>query len=116
MSYRLRRDKVGEGIWRVVAADEIDLNAAPELEARIGEVVAEGAEHVIVDLSEATFIDSTAVGVLVEAHRRLQSRRRGLEIVGSDRRVLFIFEITGLDRVFRIHPTVEDAVKALTGS
>jgi anti-sigma B factor antagonist len=68
----------------------------------------------VVDLSETTFIDSTTLGVLVGGVRRLREQDGDLSLVCSDRNITKIFEITGLDRVFSISPSREEALARLT--
>ena len=58
----------------------------------------------IVDLSGVTFIDSTALGVLVSGAKRVRPRNGNLDIVCTDENIIRIFEITGLDRIFGIFP------------
>src|SRR5262249_12252121 len=79
------------------------------------EVISQGATHVIVDFSNTTFIDSTTLGVLVGGVKRLRSADGQLSLVCSDRNITKIFEITGLDRVFTIYESREEAVAALDG-
>ena len=72
-------------------------------------------EDVVVDFSDTTFIDSTTLGVLVGGVKRLRAQEGRLSLVCSDRNIRKIFEITGLDRVFTIYPTRDEAL-AKTGA
>jgi anti-sigma B factor antagonist len=92
---------------------EVDLYTAPEFKERMVQVIEDGKKHVVVDLSKATFIDSTTLGVLVGGVKRLRPTGGSLTLVCTDPNICKIFEITGLDRVFTIHPTREAAVAAL---
>ena len=65
------------------------------------------------DFSGTTFIDSTTLGVLVGGVKRLRTNDGQLSLVCSDRNITKIFEITGLDKVFTIYPTREEAVSAV---
>jgi anti-sigma B factor antagonist len=76
-------------------------------------VIARGAKHVVIDLSETTFIDSTTLGVLVGGVKRLRTNDGQLSLICSDRNITKIFEITGLDRVFTIHASRDEAIAAL---
>ena len=67
---------------------------------------------IVVDLSSATFIDSTTLGVLVGGVKRLRANDGQLSLVCSDRNITKIFEITGLNRVFPIHATRAEAVES----
>lgn len=90
-------------------AGELDLSNAPTVREALAGALGRGSPRLVVDLSDVTFIDSTALGVLVEARRKLPNRddfalaAPGLEA----RRAL---EVSGLDRVFAVHETVEDAL------
>ena len=83
---------------------------APEFKQQLLEVIEQGGRDVIVDLSNTTFIDSTTLGVLVGGVKRLRTNEGQLSLVCSDRNITKIFEITGLDRVFAIHPTLDAAL------
>jgi len=96
----------------VEVAGEVDLFTAPEFRARIAAPIEAGCTRVIVDLSEVTFIDSSSLGVLIDAHKRLEQDDRRLVIVCSDRAILSTFRITGLDGIFTIVGSREDAVAA----
>ena len=88
---------------------EIDVYTAPRLRERLVELVAAGQNQVVVDLSRVDFLDSTGLGVLVGVHRRLRAGGGSLGLVCAHERLLKIFRITGLDTVFDIHSSVEEA-------
>jgi anti-sigma B factor antagonist len=90
---------------------EVDLYTAPEFKERMVKVIDGGKKRVVVDLSKATFIDSTTLGVLVGGVKRLRPNGGALTIVCTDQNICKIFEITGLDRVFTIHATREEALE-----
>ena len=64
--FKLATADLGDGIFSVSVAGEVDLATAPELKEALGHAVSSGATGVLVDLSNATFIDSTTLGVLME--------------------------------------------------
>lgn len=92
---------------------EIDLFTAPELKQVLAESIEAGRVRIIVDLTETTFLDSTALGVLIGAVKRLRSRDGALAIVNIDENIAKTFEITGLDQIFTIVPTRDEAVDAV---
>jgi anti-sigma B factor antagonist len=103
-----------DGVRHVVAvAGEIDLFTAPELKAALTGAVETGRTRIVVDLTDTTFLDSTALGVLIGAVKRLRSRDGVLTIVNTDRNIAKTFEITGLDQIFTIRPTRSEAIEAL---
>ena len=88
---------------------EIDVYTAPRLRERLIEMVNSGEKNVIVDLGRVEFLDSTGLGVLVGAHRRLRARDGSLNLVCPHERLLKVFRITGLAKVFTIHGSAEAA-------
>ena len=94
----------------VSVTGEIDLFTAPEFKQRVSAPIDEGRTHVIVDLTETTFIDSSSLGVLIGAHRRLRRLEGRLVIVCSNDAIVKTFRITGLDGVFTIVPRLDEAL------
>ena len=115
MNFDVKTDKVDDGTYVISLAGEVDLYTAPEFKQQLLEVIGEGGKDVIVDFSDTTFIDSTTLGVLVGGVKRLRAQDGRLSLVCSDRNITKIFEITGLDRVFTIYPTRDEAL-AKTGA
>src|SRR5215475_4941292 len=93
-------------------AGEIDVYTAPQLRERLISLVDGGARQVVVDLGRVEFLDSTGLGVLVGALKRLRGAGGELFLVCGQERLLKIFRITGLDRVFTLYPTVAAATAA----
>ncbi|HXN39101.1 MAG TPA: STAS domain-containing protein [Solirubrobacteraceae bacterium] len=99
----------------LVAGGELDFHASPRLRESIAEHIRAGARHIVLDLSSVTFIDSTAIGVLVGAATRLQEAGGGsVAAVCSDEneRVLRIFDIAGVDSVITLYSSREQAFSA----
>ena len=107
MNFDVKTEKLSDGQYVISLSGEVDLYTAPEFKQQLLEVIEQGGRDVIVDLSNTTFIDSTTLGVLVGGVKRLRTNEGQLSLVCSDRNITKIFEITGLDRVFAIHPTLE---------
>ena len=97
----------------VSVSGELDLYTAPRVRTGIEEAGAVGADRVIVDLSETTFIDSAALGVLVQETKRLEGRGHSLVLVTSDPRTIRVVELSGLNRVLRTYATLQDAISGL---
>ena len=91
---------------------EVDVYTAPRLRERLVELVDAGARNVVVDLGRVDFLDSTGLGVLVGALKRLRAAGGGLVLVCDKEPLLKIFRITALDQVFPIYPSVEAATSA----
>jgi anti-sigma B factor antagonist len=88
---------------------EVDVYTAPRLRERIVELVSQGKHQIVVDLEGVDFLDSTGLGVLVGGLKRLRSHDGDLSLVCTQPRILKVFEITGLTKVFSIHDTVDAA-------
>ncbi|CAN5221533.1 hypothetical protein BH18ACT4_BH18ACT4_06720 [soil metagenome] len=89
---------------------EVDVATAPRLREQVLALVADGYEHIVIDLEGVEFLDSTGLGVLVGALKRVRTHGGELSLVCTRPRVLKVFEITGLTRVFAIHGSVASAV------
>jgi anti-sigma B factor antagonist len=113
MNFDIKTEQLGDDTYVIALAGEVDLYTAPEFKQQLLEVIAQGGKNVVVDFSSTTFIDSTTLGVLVGGVKRLRTNDGQLTLVCSDRNITKIFEITGLDRVFTIYPTRDEAVAKL---
>ena len=89
---------------------EVDLYTCPELKQELLRVIGDGATLVVVDLTETTFIDSTGLGVLIRGVQRLETERGRLAVVCADPNMVKVFEVTGLNRVFSIYASREEAL------
>jgi anti-sigma B factor antagonist len=116
MNFDLKTEKAGNDAYVIALAGEVDLYTAPEFKQELKEVIGAGAKEVVVDFSRTTFIDSTTLGVLVGGVKRLRPAGGRLSIVCSDRNITKIFEITGLDRVFQIYESREEALASSSGA
>jgi anti-sigma B factor antagonist len=92
-------------------AGELDLYNAPEVRAALLEACAEEPERLVVDLGEVVFVDSTVLGVLVEARTKLPNRRSFL-LAAPGRETHRALRISGLERHLSVHETVEGALGA----
>jgi anti-sigma B factor antagonist len=89
---------------------EIDVYTAPRLRQAIIDLVDGGATRIVVDMEKVDFLDSTGLGVLVGGLKRVRMKEGSLAIVTSQDKILKIFDITGLNKVFPIHSSLEEAV------
>jgi len=96
--------------WAVVAiSGQVDLATAPALKERLLQLVTDGEEHLVCDLTATEFLDSTALGALVSVLKRLKVKGGEMRLVCTSPSILKVFDITGLDRVFAIHASLDDA-------
>jgi len=93
----------------VHVAGEVDVYTSPSLKAALADAMSDGCPVVIADLSKVPFIDSSGLGVLVGALRRAREAGGELHLVSADDAVVKILRITGLDKVFRLYPTLDEA-------
>ncbi len=101
-----------DGRTVVEVAGEIDVYTAPKLREQLAELVDSGRYDLIVDMTGVEFLDSTGLGVLVGGLKRVRTHDGSLRLVCTQERILKIFRITGLTKVFPIHDSVADAVAA----
>ena len=113
LEFKLATADLGNGVSTVSVAGEVDLATAPELKEALAEVINDGARGVLVDLSNATFIDSTTLGVLMGAVKRLRPAGGELAIACHDPNIRKIFEITLLDRIFAIFDSTDEGIAHL---
>ena len=99
-----------EGPAIVTLAGEVDLFTAPQFDEALQRCIDQGAHHIVVDFSKVTFIDSTALSVLVAGSKRLV--RGKLVIVCGLGNVLRLLQVAGLERLFVICPTLDEALEA----
>jgi anti-sigma B factor antagonist len=98
----------------LVVGGEVDFEVSPQLKARMMRALKAGRRRLVLDLTDVTFIDSTAIGVLAGMVEKLDETDGGsLSVVCTHQKVLQIFEITGLENLITVHTTREDALAAL---
>lgn len=92
-------------------AGELDLHTAPQFEEELLRALGNEPVAMVVDLTECEFLDSTALGILVRMREHFGSSPTGVSLVAADHHVRKLFEITGLDSAFPIHPSRSAALK-----
>jgi anti-sigma B factor antagonist len=99
-----------EGATIVAVGGEIDVYTAPRLRDKITELVADGVYNLIIDMEGVEFLDSTGLGVLVGGLKKVRAHDGSLRLICTQERLLKIFRITGLAKVFTIHDSAAAAV------
>ena len=94
---------------------EIDMYTAPRLRELLIDLVSKGSYQLVVNLDKVGFLDSTGLGVLVGGLKRVRAHDGSLDLVCRQQRILKIFKITGLTKVFGIYETVDQAIAATKG-
>jgi anti-sigma B factor antagonist len=101
-----------DGIEVVTVEGQIDIYTAPRLRELLVDLAGKGRCQLIVDLDKIGFLDSTGLGVLVGALKRVRPHDGWLDLVCTQDRILNIFKITGLTKVFGIYQSVDQAIAA----
>jgi anti-sigma B factor antagonist len=99
----------------ITAAGELDSSSSPQLGRAIGEAIDAGNVDLLLDLNRVTFLDSTGLGVLLNALRSLRRAGGRLRLVCDVPAVLRVFQTTRLDRDFAIFPSREHALGGASG-
>lgn len=94
----------------VALVGEVDVYTSPKLKQELSQIIDDGCLDIIVDLDGLDFIDSSGLGVLVSSLRTVKELGGTIRLVCSKNGILKIFRITGLDKVFPVFATVEEAV------
>ena len=104
-----------KGIPLVQVHGEIDLYTAPQLERALEVGIGRGTPALIIDLSNASYVDSAGLSALLWANKALSARDADLYVVAppSNRGVRRVLEITRLDTLFRVRDSIEDVLKEL---
>lgn len=101
-----------DGRTIVSVGGEIDVYTAPKLRDKITELVGAGVYDLVIDMEAVEFLDSTGLGVLVGGLKKVRANQGSLQLVCTQDRLLKIFRITGLAKVFVIHDSVDAAIAA----
>lgn len=92
----------------VTVIGDIDLFTTPEFKQAVADAMSHDTETVVIDLSGSSFMDSSSLGVLIGAHRRLARRGRPLTVVCDNEAIRKVLRVTGLDGVFDVVPSLSD--------
>jgi anti-sigma B factor antagonist len=98
-----------DGATIVSVGGEIDVYTAPRLRDQITDLVGDGVYDLIIDMEAVEFLDSTGLGVLVGGLKKVRAHNGSMQLICTQDRLLKIFRITGLAKVFTIHGSAEAA-------
>jgi anti-sigma B factor antagonist len=113
---RITTARFGSDSFVLALAGELDIGTADRVQAELDSLLDGGARRLVVDLLGITFLGSVGLGLLTRAAKRARSAGGECIVVSDDPRVLRVFEITGLDRSFRIERSLMEAVERLVGT
>jgi anti-sigma B factor antagonist len=94
---------------------EIDVLTSPRLKTALAAIVDAGALTIVLNLGRVQYMDSTGLGVIVSALKRIREKDGAIVLTGLSPHLAKIFEITGLRKVFDVYPTEDEALKACFG-
>jgi anti-sigma B factor antagonist len=101
-----------QGFTVIEVGGEIDVYTAPKLREKLISLVEAGSYQLIVNMEGVEFLDSTGLGVLVGGLKRVRAQDGWIDIICTQSRILRIFKITGLNKVFNIYDTVPESIAA----
>lgn len=102
------------GTWLVGVRGRLDQQLNPDLESTLNQLLEAGHSYLIVNLADATYINSGGLRVLVSAWRRARRQQGNVVLCGLNARLQEIFTMVGFDKVFKIYPSQQDAEQAAT--
>lgn len=107
------KDSVVGGNAVLEVHGEVDFFSAPSLQDRLAALIHSGSGPLLVNLCSVGFIDSTGLGAMVGCLTLANERKRSLRVVCDQERVLKLFRITGLDSIFKIYASTDEALAEL---
>jgi anti-anti-sigma factor len=108
-AFTLNEGGWGDGTAVVSVDGDLDLWNSPALEQRLRSRLEDGDCWIVVDLSRASFLDSSGLGALTASMRAIERKGGRLVVVNANVRMLRVFELTGLLRVLNVMPTMDRA-------
>ena len=94
----------------VVLVGMVDLHHTPDVHEALVTVCEQRPRQLVINLTEVSYMDSSGIGTLVEVFRRVNAYKGKLALCGLNERVHSVFEITKLDKFFRIFATEQEAL------
>jgi len=110
MNIRVETHSPTEDTAVVALAGEIDVYTSPKVKQEIVDLLTGGKTKLVVDLSSVEYLDSTGLGVLIGGLKRSREREGDLKLICDNMRILRIFEITGLTKIFDIYKSEAEAL------
>lgn len=113
MNFNIDTYNMESGVPVITLEGEVDVYTAPQLKQQMIGLLESGAKQVIIDLTKVEYFDSTALGVLIGGLKRMRERDGNLSLICPNPRIKRVFEITGLDKIFDIYNSVDEAKMAI---
>jgi len=106
-------EEAENGVYRIRVRGNLELATSEVLRNHLAEVLRTGHKHLMMDLNEVGYLDSSGLAVLLGTLRRVRENQGSLRLVCNVRPVLRVLGLTGLDRLLAIHPNEESALRDL---
>jgi anti-sigma B factor antagonist len=113
MNLRVETRSPREGVAVIALGGEVDVYTSPRVKQEIVDLLSQGTGKLVVDLSGVDYLDSTGLGVLIGGLKRARERDGDLKLICDNVRILRIFEITGLTKIFDIYRAESEALEKL---
>jgi anti-sigma B factor antagonist len=113
MQLTVETRNVRDGVAVIALGGEVDVYTSPRLKQEMVDLLNKGITRLVIDLSAVEYLDSTGLGVLIGGLKRAREREGDLRLICDNLRILRIFEITGLTKIFDIYRTEDEAVTGL---
>ncbi|HVO98104.1 MAG TPA: STAS domain-containing protein [Bryobacteraceae bacterium] len=115
MLFEVARTALDSGITVLSLSGNMTVgNQLQQFEGSVRELAKSKQNRIVIDVSRVTYLDSSAIGVLVACHGAARDAGGQLRLAGVSSRVSTIFKMTGVDKLLTIDPTKDDAVSALS--
>ncbi|MCQ2736762.1 MAG: STAS domain-containing protein [bacterium] len=101
------------GIKLVTVHGDIDVYSSPKVKDALYEIIDAEAYKIVINLEDIRYIDSTGLGVLIGALKKVKGSEGNITVVCSNPQIKKVFTITGLVKIFGIYPNNDEAVNAL---
>lgn len=112
----MSRDVRAEGVTVLGVGGEVDVHSAPVLSEELNAILQGGTRWLVIDLNRVEFIDSTGLGVLVGGFNKAREQDARFDLACTVDRVIKLLRITGLDQVFPVYGTADEAIAAGKGA
>jgi anti-sigma B factor antagonist len=107
----IRCDKTGDVTVVAIPMEELDASNSDEFKREVAPLL-EGATKLVFDLARLRFVDSSGLGAFISCLRKANARGGDIKICGMSKQVRVVFELVRMHRIFDIHHTREEAVRA----
>ncbi|MCC6483440.1 MAG: STAS domain-containing protein [Armatimonadetes bacterium] len=111
MDFGVSSERPSPAIGLVSVTGEIDVYTSPRVRSAMLEHFEAGCTSLVVDLSSVDYLDSSGLGILVAGLKRARELGGEVLLVTTKPRIMRVLEVTGLDKVFNISATMDEALQ-----